>query len=52
MWKVTPSKSEMVWSMEAGGALDTVSCKRIDNHHENQTNPENLSVSTDWINTF
>lgn len=26
MWNVTPSKSETVWSIDAGGALVAISC--------------------------
>ena len=60
MWNVTPSKSDTTWSMEAGGALELLSGSwgggqgdgRAGAANKRDAYPENLSVSTDCINTF
>jgi len=56
MWKMTPSKSETVWSIETGGALEKgglLGLHVILNRQDHRdTYPENRSVKTDWISTF
>lgn len=65
MWKVTPSKSETIWSMEVGAALGGVSIQAGRactwrgcsgglgrRHWAGEAYPEKRSLSSDSMSTF
>jgi hypothetical protein len=47
IWKVTPSKSDTVWSMLTGEALEEAPLEGSDAETSLEAHPENRSVRTD-----